>query len=136
MPTEHVLATQLARRFVELLLGRLDARTASFAATAELMARYFPAEYRVVLPGADPSAAADRQAAGEGAPVQLLFIAEEERGALRMFLRALRRLQCDQPWQATVLSARGASASTPLRAGCGLESASSHRGGRRPGAAR
>ena len=115
-PTEHLLATQLARRFVELFLGRLDARTASFAATGELMARHFPAEYRVVLPGTDPAAAADRRAAVAGAPVELLFVEEEERAAQRLLLRALRRLRCDQPWQATVLSARGASSSTPLRA--------------------
>ena len=33
--------------------GRLDGRTASFAATRELMQRYFPGDYRVIRPGAD-----------------------------------------------------------------------------------
>ena len=36
-PTERVLSTQVARRFVELFFGRLDARTAAFVATRELM---------------------------------------------------------------------------------------------------
>jgi glycosyltransferase involved in cell wall biosynthesis len=114
-PTEHLLATQLARRFVELFLGRLDARTASFAATSELMNRHFPAEYRVVLPGAGIVPDAERGGPADG-PVQLLFIEQEERPALRLFLRALRRLGTAAPWQATVVSARGASSSTPLRA--------------------
>ncbi len=114
-PTEHLLATQLARRFVELFLGRLDARTASFAATGELMARHFPAEYRVVLPGADVASAA-RPARDDDGPVQVLFVEQEERAAQRLLLRALRRVDCETPWEATVLSARGASASTPLRA--------------------
>src|SRR6185437_13717652 len=35
-PTERVLSTQVARRFVELFFGRLDARTASFGATQEV----------------------------------------------------------------------------------------------------
>jgi hypothetical protein len=47
-PTERLLSTLVARRFVETFLGRLDARTASFSATAELMARHFPGDYRRV----------------------------------------------------------------------------------------
>jgi PHP domain/Glycosyltransferase Family 4 len=46
--SERLLSTLLARRFVESFLGRLDARTASLPATAELMARHFPGEYRLV----------------------------------------------------------------------------------------
>ena len=63
-PAERVISTQVARRFVELFFGRLDARTASFDATRELMQRHFPAEYRLLRPGA---AAVDREqrAAGE-----------------------------------------------------------------------
>jgi len=112
-PTEHLVATQLARRLHELFLGRLDARVASFAATRELMARHFPAEYRVVLPGA--AEPAPRRERAEG-PVRLLFVEHEERAALRLFLRALRRLGTGAPWEATVVSARGESSSTPLRA--------------------
>ncbi|HEX5225227.1 MAG TPA: PHP domain-containing protein [Solirubrobacteraceae bacterium] len=52
--SERLLSTLLARRFVEGVFGRLDARTASTPAAAELMARYFPGEYRLVAdtPGA------------------------------------------------------------------------------------
>src|ERR671934_1104581 len=52
-PTERVLSTQVARRLVELLFGRLDGRTASFTATRDLVCRYFPGDYRVIHPGAD-----------------------------------------------------------------------------------
>jgi hypothetical protein len=47
-PTERLLSTTLARRFVESFFGRLDARIASRHDTAELMTRHFPASYRVV----------------------------------------------------------------------------------------
>ncbi len=46
--TERLLSTLVARRFVESFFGRLDARTASLPATAELMAHHFPADYRLV----------------------------------------------------------------------------------------
>jgi predicted metal-dependent phosphoesterase TrpH len=46
--TERLLSTILARRFVESFFGRLDARTASLPATAELMGSHFPGEYRLV----------------------------------------------------------------------------------------
>ncbi len=49
-PTERLLSTLLGRRFVATFFGRLDARTASFPATAELMERHFPADYRLVAP--------------------------------------------------------------------------------------
>jgi hypothetical protein len=51
-PTERLLSTTVARRFVESFFGRLDARIASREDTAELMARHFPAEYRIVADGA------------------------------------------------------------------------------------
>ena len=51
-PTERLLSTLVARRFVETFFGRLDARTASLPATAELMSRHFPGEYRLVEDGA------------------------------------------------------------------------------------
>src|ERR671937_695135 len=60
-PTERVLSTQVARRFVEFFFGRLDARTASYQATADLMARFFPADYRVVAPGADTCPGAEER---------------------------------------------------------------------------
>jgi predicted metal-dependent phosphoesterase TrpH len=54
--TERLLSTLVARRFVESFFGRLDARTASLPATAELMSRHFPGQYRMV---ADDGDAAD-----------------------------------------------------------------------------
>jgi len=113
-PTERVVATQMARRLVTLVFGRLDARQAAFGATAELMARFFPGEYAVVAPGNESSAR--RPAARGDGPTRFLFVDHEERQALRTFLRALRRLGTDAPWEATVVSARGPSSSTPLRA--------------------
>ncbi len=59
-PTERLLSTLVARRFVETFFGRLDARTASLPATAELMARHFPGDYRLLndaLDAADAAAA-------------------------------------------------------------------------------
>ena len=47
-PTERLLSTLIARRFVETFLGRLDARVATSLQTAALMERYFPGEYRLV----------------------------------------------------------------------------------------
>jgi predicted metal-dependent phosphoesterase TrpH/glycosyltransferase involved in cell wall biosynthesis len=109
-PTERLLATQVPRRVVELVFGRLDARIASFAATRELLTRFFPAEYRVVLPGAD---AAPRERAG-GRP-RIVFVDEEERAALRLFLRGLRRIDPALDWEAVVVSHRGPSSSTRMR---------------------
>ena len=99
--TERLLATQLGRRLTELRFGRLDGRTASFAATAEIMDRYFPGDYRVIGPGAE---LAERPARAEDELVEIVFSTEEERGALRTFLRALRRLPPSLPWRATVWS--------------------------------
>jgi predicted metal-dependent phosphoesterase TrpH/glycosyltransferase involved in cell wall biosynthesis len=96
--TERFISTQVARKVVERLLGRLDGRTASFAATRDLMQRYFPGDYRVIPPGAD---LIPRPAPADGVP-EIVFSAEEERGALRLFLRALRRLPVDLDWRATV----------------------------------
>jgi glycosyltransferase involved in cell wall biosynthesis len=95
--TERLLSTQVARPIVERLFGRLDGRTASFAATCELMQRYFPGEYRVIRPGADLVQRAER-----GGAAHIVFSAEEERGALRLFLRALRRLPTTLDWRATI----------------------------------
>lgn len=113
-PAERIVATQVARKLVDLVFGRLDARLASFQATADLLARHFPAAYQVLTPGADvaPSAGTPR---AEG-PLRIAFVDQEERAALRVFLRALRRLDPALAFEVTVLSDRGASSSTPLRA--------------------
>jgi hypothetical protein len=47
-PTERLLSTLVARRFVESFFGRLDARTASLPATVELMERHFPGDYQLI----------------------------------------------------------------------------------------
>ncbi len=110
-PTERVFSTQVARRFVELFFGRLDARTVSYAATGDLLRRAFPERYRLLRPGAAPVAPAPR-----GDRVRLAFVDAEERGALRMFLRALRRLPHELPWEATVYVPGGAAPTGPLGA--------------------
>jgi glycosyltransferase involved in cell wall biosynthesis len=100
-PTERVLSTQLTRPLSRLFLGRLDARTASYEATRDLIRRYFPADYEVILPGSDV-----RPRAPRGDRIELLFSAGEERAALRTFLRALRLLPAELEWRATVWSSR------------------------------
>ncbi|WP_445147733.1 PHP domain-containing protein [Baekduia sp. Peel2402] len=112
-PAERVVATQVARKLVTLIFGRLDARHAAFGATAELLNRFFPATYEVVRPGT--GAETPHVARGADEPLRLLFVDVEERQALRVFLRALRRLGTDVPWEATVISKQGPSSSTPLR---------------------
>ena len=108
-PEERILSTQVARPLVEILFGRLDARTTTSATTGDLLERYFPGRYELLRPGAELVA---READGEG-PLRILFCAEEERGALRLFLRALRKLPADLDWRATVRTP--APGDTPLR---------------------
>jgi predicted metal-dependent phosphoesterase TrpH len=50
-PQERVLSTQVARPLVEVLFGRLDARTVTSTQTGELLERYFPASYELLEPG-------------------------------------------------------------------------------------
>ncbi len=110
-PTERILSTQLTRPLTRLMFGRLDARLASYHATADLMQRFFPAPYRVVLPAADqPRAEPPRD------QVEIAMIAGEERAALRIFLRALRGLPVDSAWHATVYSTRPLARPTSLTA--------------------
>ena len=96
--TERFVSTQMARKVVELLFGRLDGRTASFAATRDLIERYFPGDYTVIRPGAD----LQERVTKKGTTPEIVFSDEEERGALRLFLRALRRLPTDLDWRATI----------------------------------
>jgi glycosyltransferase involved in cell wall biosynthesis len=95
--TERVLSTQLARPLTRLLFGRLDGRIASYRATRELLDGYFPGDYRVILPGADP---VDHEPSGSR--VELFACADEERAGLRILLRALRLLPAGLDWHATV----------------------------------
>ena len=50
-PTERLLSTQVARRFVELFFGRLDARTAASADHARADAALLPGAVRARAPG-------------------------------------------------------------------------------------
>jgi predicted metal-dependent phosphoesterase TrpH/glycosyltransferase involved in cell wall biosynthesis len=97
-PEERVLSTQVARPLVEIFFGRLDARTASSRATRELLERYFAGSYDLVLPGADPV----RHEEERSGPLRILFAATEERGAMRTFLRALRRIPLELDWRVTI----------------------------------
>ena len=116
LPAERLVSTQVARKVVQLVFGRMDARVASFGATATLLRRFFPAEYRVIHPGADLPAERAPRPSEDGGPVRVVFVDDQERSALRIFLRALRLVDTDLPWEAVVLSERGPSSSTPLRA--------------------
>ncbi|MBJ7347829.1 MAG: glycosyltransferase [Thermoleophilaceae bacterium] len=98
--TERVLSTQVARRFVELFFGRLDARTSTFAATRDLVAEFFAGDYELVPPGGDVQP--DGHARHINNDVQVFFSAVEERAALRIFLRGLRRIVTRPGWHATV----------------------------------
>jgi glycosyltransferase involved in cell wall biosynthesis len=102
-PTERVLSTQLTGPLSRLLFARMDSRTASYAATRTLLQRYFPGDYRVITPGSD--APTDRPA---NQVPEIVMVADEERAALRTFLRALRGLPAELDWHATVWSPRPA----------------------------
>ncbi len=111
-PTERLVSTQVARPLVEIFFGRLDARTASSAATRELIERYFPGTYELIEPGADPAEPRwpreQRAASSEQRrPVRIAYCLREERGALRLVLRALRRLPLESSWEAAIWIERG-----------------------------
>jgi glycosyltransferase involved in cell wall biosynthesis len=96
-PAERVLSTQVARMLVEVFFGRIDARTASNEATGELLQRFFPGAYELIRPGADVAKAA-LPPSPEGR-VRIVHCAEEERGAMRLWLRALRKLPDELDWE-------------------------------------
>jgi hypothetical protein len=108
-PTERILSTQLTGPLSRRLFSRLDARTASYGATRDLLARYFPGDYQVIVPGA-----AAPRGRRSGTRVEIAMIATEERAALRVFLRALRSLPDEPDWRATVWSDRPLAAPATL----------------------
>ena len=112
-PAERLVATQVTRRLVQTLFGRLDARTASYQTTAAMMERHFPAAYPLLTPGAP--ALESQRSKNPAAPLRIVFIDEEERSALRLLLRSLRLIESDRSWELVISSAAGRSA-TPLRA--------------------
>jgi glycosyltransferase involved in cell wall biosynthesis len=99
-PVERVLSTQVARMVVEVFFGRIDARMASNESTGALLQRFFPGRYELVRPGADVAEPAlDPPPAGR---VRIAYSAEEERGALRLLLRALRKLPDELDWEGVI----------------------------------
>jgi hypothetical protein len=99
-PAERVLSTQVARMLVEVFFGRIDERLVSNEATGELLQRFFPGRYQVVRPGAAlAEPALEPPPAGR---VRIVHCAEEERGALRLLLRALRKLPEDLDWEGVI----------------------------------
>jgi predicted metal-dependent phosphoesterase TrpH/glycosyltransferase involved in cell wall biosynthesis len=99
-PVERVLSTQVARMLVEVFFGRIDARTASNESTGELLQRFFPGPYETIRPGAERAQPAlDPAPAGR---VRIVHCAEEERGALRLVLRALRKLPDELDWEGVI----------------------------------
>jgi hypothetical protein len=99
-PVERVLSTQVARMLVEVFFGRIDERTASNEATGELLQRFFPGQYQLIRPGADVAEPAlEPPPAGR---VRIVHCAEEERGALRLPLRALRKLPDELDWEGVI----------------------------------
>jgi predicted metal-dependent phosphoesterase TrpH/glycosyltransferase involved in cell wall biosynthesis len=95
---ERPFATQFARPLLEIFFGRLDTRTVSSKTSAKLLNRYFPGSYEITHPGIDP--AEPSQSAVPS--LKITFSEREEPGALRLFLRALRRLPESLDWTATV----------------------------------
>jgi predicted metal-dependent phosphoesterase TrpH/glycosyltransferase involved in cell wall biosynthesis len=109
-PAERVLSTQVARPLVEVFFGRLDARTTSSHTTAALIERFFPGSYELVEPGAEGGLEGvwpGHEGAGAPRPVRIAFCLEEERGALRLFLRAVRRLSLEGGWEVAVWMREG-----------------------------
>lgn len=98
--TERTLSTQVARRFVELFFGRLDARVAVNEPTRDLVRSFFGGEYEVIGPGAD--AVGERVEPEPDAPMRVLLLDFEEHAAQRILLRALRKLPRDLEWSATI----------------------------------
>ena len=110
-PTERILSTQLGRPLSQLLFSRLDTRLTSYHATRDLMMRFWPADYEVLPPAAEPVARSRR---ADGEAVRIVMIADEERVALRTLLRALRELPREPSWRATVWSSRTLAAPATL----------------------
>jgi glycosyltransferase involved in cell wall biosynthesis len=97
--TERTLSTQVARKFVELFFGRLDARTTINTATKDLVGGYFGGDYSVIGPGAD--APHDRPPKAPNATTEIFLDGVEERAAQRILIRALRKLPRELDWHAT-----------------------------------
>ena len=76
------------------------------------MEHFFPAPYRLLRPGAT---AAERGRAGSAGRCGSPSPSARSARALRLFLRALRRLPDDVEWEATIYSPTGAAPTGALR---------------------
>jgi glycosyltransferase involved in cell wall biosynthesis len=103
-PTERTLSTQVARPLVEIFFGRLDARNVTSRGGGALMERFFPGPWELLAPGARTAEGWWPGEGDAGKRVRIAYCSVEERGGLRTFLRALRRLDEGLPWEAAVLT--------------------------------
>jgi predicted metal-dependent phosphoesterase TrpH/glycosyltransferase involved in cell wall biosynthesis len=99
-PAERVLSTQVARTLVEVFFGRIDGRIASNRMTGELLERFFPGAYELVRAGADTAEPA--LPATPAGRLRIVHCAQEERGALRLLLRGLRKLPDELDWEGVI----------------------------------
>jgi predicted metal-dependent phosphoesterase TrpH/glycosyltransferase involved in cell wall biosynthesis len=99
-PAERVLSTQVARMVVEVFFGRIDARIAGNQATGELLERFFPGAYELIRPGADVAEPA--LPPPPDGRIRIVHCSLEERGALRLLLRALRKLPEELDWEGVI----------------------------------
>ncbi len=97
---ERPFATLVARPFVEVFFGRLDARTVSSLSAAAQIDRFFPGDRQLIRPGVDRTKP-DREDDGV---LRIAFTDFEEKGALRTFTRALGKLPAGLDWSATIFS--------------------------------
>jgi predicted metal-dependent phosphoesterase TrpH len=112
--TERLLSTLVARRFVESFFGRLDARTASLSVTAELMARHFPGDYRLVPDGAEAvdeleaiyRELADRRHSPHGDPTMRERLAKRELIDVDLHMHTDHSGDCATPVEVLLATAR------------------------------
>ena len=109
-PTERVLSTQLTAAAFAAAVQPARRAHRELPRDPRPAAGLLPRRLRVILPGADRGAADARL----GRRSRLLAFADEERAALRDFLRALRALPAELEWRATGLVARPLAAPATL----------------------
>ncbi len=112
--TERLLSTLVARRFVESFFGRLDARTASLPATAELMSHHFPGDYRLVADGEHAATEleeiyrglAARRHSADGDPALARRLAERPLIEVDLHMHTDHSYDCATPVEVLLASAR------------------------------
>jgi predicted metal-dependent phosphoesterase TrpH len=112
--TERLLSTLVARRFVESFFGRLDARIASLPTTAELMARYFPGDYRLLDDGEGAASEleeiyrglASRRHSADGDPALQRLLAERPLIEVDLHMHTDHSSDCATPVEVLLASAR------------------------------